>query len=82
MSRQRAKFGLPEKIFPHELFSAAFLNGAFCDEVCPIAERFGAAHVVRDRDHRVARLLVELVEDLHHLTEPVVVLPHRRFVQK
>ena len=82
MSRQRANFGLPEKIFPHELFSAVLFYGAVCDEIRPIAERFGAAHVVRDRDHRVACLLVELVEDLHHLTEPVVVLPHRRFVQK
>ena len=33
-------------------------------------------------DHRVARLFVEFIEYLHHLAEPVVVLPHRRFIQK
>ena len=68
------------KIFPHELFSAASLNGAVCYEESPIAQRFGAAHVVRDGEHGVARLLVELVEDLHHLAEPVIVLPYRRLV--
>ena len=70
------------KICAYEFFAAASFNNAVRDEVCFIAERLGAAHVVRDSDHRVARLLVELVEYLHHLAEPVIVLPYRRFVQK
>lgn len=69
------------EILPHEFFATTSLNDAVRDEVRPVAERFGAAHVVGDSYHRVARLFVELVEYLHHLAEPVIVLPHRRFVQ-
>ena len=69
------------EIFLYKFLTAALCNNAVFNEIRPVAECFGTAHVVGVRDHRVARLLVKLVEYLHHLAKPVVVLPHSRFVQ-
>ena len=69
------------EIFPYKFLAAALCDNSVRNEIRPVTERFGAAHVVGDSYHRVTRLFVELVEYLHHLAEPVIVLPHRRFVQ-
>ena len=44
------------EIRPHEFLSAALCNNAVLNEISPVAQRLGAAHVVSNGYHCIARL--------------------------
>ena len=51
--------GLLREILPHERLSAALCDNAVCYQIRFVAQCLGAAHVVGDGYHSIARLLLQ-----------------------
>ena len=64
-----------------KLLAALRFYSAVFNEYSPVAQGFGATHIVSDRYHSIAAFVMQHIENFYKVAQTFIILPNRRLVK-